>query len=58
MSLDLIGRNRMFGGWQQRYGHFAASTNCTMTFSIFYRHRWNRAPGSGSLLVVGVDLYR
>ena len=35
MSLDLIGRNRMFGGWQQRYRHFSASTNCHMTFALF-----------------------
>lgn len=35
MSLQLIGRNKMFGGWQQRYSHFSTSTNCTMTFSIF-----------------------
>ena len=35
MSLELIGRNKLFGGWQQRYRHLAASTKCRMTFSIF-----------------------
>ncbi len=35
MSLELIGQNRLFGGWQQRYSHLSASTKCSMTFSIF-----------------------
>lgn len=25
----------MFGGWQQRWRHHAATLNCAMTFSIF-----------------------
>jgi S-formylglutathione hydrolase len=35
MSLQLISQNKMFGGRQQRYSHLSASTNCSMTFSIY-----------------------
>lgn len=33
--LELLEEHRMFGGWQQRYGHSSSVLNCTMTFSVF-----------------------
>lgn len=35
MSLQAISSNKMFGGWQKRYSHYSAATDCSMTFSIY-----------------------
>lgn len=35
MSVERIGSNKCFGGWQQRYRHHSAVLNCDMVFSIY-----------------------
>ena len=35
MSLDIIARNKCFGGWQQRCRHHSKVLDCTMTFSVY-----------------------
>ena len=34
-SLNILGSNRVFGGWHKRYQHFSSSTQCDMTFAIY-----------------------
>jgi S-formylglutathione hydrolase len=35
MSLELITKQKSFGGWQQRYRHQSTVLNCSMHFSIY-----------------------
>jgi S-formylglutathione hydrolase len=35
MSLELITKQKSFGGWQQRYRHQSTALNCSMHFSIY-----------------------
>ncbi|TMP88288.1 S-formylglutathione hydrolase [Pseudoalteromonas ruthenica] len=35
MSLELISKNKVHGGWHKRYRHESAVNNCTMTFAIY-----------------------
>lgn len=34
-SLELIGSQKTFGGWHQRYRHFSRTLNCEMVFAIY-----------------------
>ena len=34
-SLELIGSQKSFGGWHQRYRHFSRTLNCEMVFAIY-----------------------
>lgn len=33
--LTLLSRNKMFGGYHERYSHYSEATNCQMTFAIY-----------------------
>ncbi|HHW4411923.1 TPA: S-formylglutathione hydrolase [Citrobacter gillenii] len=33
--MEMLEEHRCFEGWQQRWRHYSATLNCTMTFSIF-----------------------
>jgi S-formylglutathione hydrolase len=35
MSVERIGENKSFGGWQLRYRHASKACNCAMTFAIY-----------------------
>ena len=35
MTAKLISKNKVHGGWHQRYEHQSAVNNCTMTFAVF-----------------------
>ncbi|KKD01522.1 MULTISPECIES: S-formylglutathione hydrolase [Photobacterium] len=35
MTLDLVIRNKCFGGWQQQWDHYSDVLNCTMRFAVF-----------------------
>ena len=43
MSVERIGSNKCFGGWQQRYRHRSSTLNCDMVFSIYLPPQAQRA---------------
>jgi S-formylglutathione hydrolase len=44
MSVERIGENKSFGGWQLRYRHPSKACNCTMTFAIYMPPQAEQGP--------------
>jgi S-formylglutathione hydrolase len=44
MSIERIGENKSFGGWQLRYRHPSKACNCTMTFAIYMPPQAEQGP--------------